>query len=31
MGDEAVDVLQTGQTSPLGAALQSCLDAVLRA
>jgi hypothetical protein len=31
MGDEAVDVLQTGQTSPLGAALQSWLDAVLRA
>ena len=31
MGDEAVDVPQTGQTSPLGAAVQSWLDAVLRA
>ena len=29
MGDDAVDVPQTGQTSPLGAALQGWLDAVL--
>jgi hypothetical protein len=31
IGDDAVDVPQTGQTSPLGAALQGWLDAVLRA
>src|SRR5712691_393044 len=31
IGDEAVDVPQTGQTSPLGAALQGWLDTVLRA
>ena len=31
IGDDAVDIPQTGQTSPLGAALQGWLDAVLRA
>jgi hypothetical protein len=31
MGDEARDAPQPGPTSPLGAALQGWLDAVLRA